>query len=740
MSLPQHLIDRARALVRASEVALGEGVARHRKTPQAAALEARGYEPWAMKLGARTFKHPFSPFHHRFWSWYWQARMKLLAGERLSLEEMTALLIWGRGLGKSSHVEWACIAEGALAEGVANEPGFVGYVCADSDLAKAHVQSIRNRLDSPEIAYHYPGLANPHFDKRGVQTAWRQDKLVTQSGWGIIPVGLREGVRGGRLDEVRFSMFVFDDIDSRRFGADVVRKNLEVIAYEILPAGTPRTLKLFPQNLVSDYGVLSQILSRETDVMSRRIVIGTEGGDPQPAFDEVELIADEDRPGAYRIRSATPVWEGFDLQAAEVFLSDSGRAGFMAEYQHRLDVDRTEFVLPHFRDEVHVITRSEFKARYGFDTIPAKWGSRWFNDWAKTKTAKHANVAGRVSVSSQNSAVPGVVFLSDCMSFEAGTGADEVAVSILKALSPAGAPVGSQYRPWETIFRDSFARTNVGDYTESLTARLEAERNSRAHIIPPLVQEVLKRAKYPAFRGSHEENNNALQVYRRVYGLPFKATNSGTEGGLEILNDVMRADRTHPHSFKPDERGEDGLYKLGFTRFYILVEDADAAPPPTNINPKGLHGSRLARYQLRRWRYLPAADTVTGEVERGPEKRNDDFGNGLQFCTHDGLPPAAPLEQWELDEEALHPSLRWEVVSQITDPDRKSQALTSRDMHLRGMRANREDGYDPRRPFGLGGYGSDGEPFYLGGRPSDAWQTYDEWFEPEGDDRFYFDG
>jgi hypothetical protein len=695
---------------------------RREKTPQAARLEAKGYEPWAMKLGARTFKHPFAPFHHRFWRWYWPARMKLLAGERLTLEEMTALLIWGRGLGKSSQVEWACIAEGALSEGVTDEPGFVGYVCADSDLAKAHVQSIRNRLDSPEIAYHYPGLANPHFDKRGFQTAWRQDKLQTASGWGIIPIGLHGGVRGGRLEEIRFSMFVFDDVDSRRYGADVVRKNLDIIAHEILPAGTPKTLKLFPQNLVSDYGVLSQILSRESDVMSHRTVIGTEDGEPQPAFEDVELVPDEARPGAYRIRSATPVWEGFDLQAAEVFLSDSGRAGFMAEYQHRLDVDRTESVLPHFRDEVHVITRSEFTVRYGFDTIPPRWGSRWFNDWAQTKSAKHANVAGRVSVSSQNSALPGVVVLSDCMSFEAGAGADEVAVSILKALSPAGAPVGSEYRPWGTIFRESFTRQNVGDYLESLTARLEAERDSRAHIIPPLVQEVLKRAKYPSFRGSHEQANNALAVYRRVYGLPFKATNPGKDGGLEILNDVMRVDRTRPHSFKPDEIGEDKLFRLGYTRFYILVEDAEAAAPPANVNPKGLHGSQLARYQLRRWRHLPVADTVTGEVERGPEKRNDDFGNGLQFCTHDGLPPAAALEQWEIDEEALHPSLRWDVVNQLPPGESRNMALTSRDLHLQGMRRNREEGFSAARPFGRGRFGSG----------DDGIREYDEWLDPAG--------
>ena len=59
------------------------------------------------------------------------------------------------------------------------------------------------------------------------------------------------------------------------------RAPLEIIAYEILPAGTPQTLKLFPQNLVRDDGVLAQILNRETDVLSRRTVVGSDDGEPR---------------------------------------------------------------------------------------------------------------------------------------------------------------------------------------------------------------------------------------------------------------------------------------------------------------------------------------------------------------------------------------------------------------------------------------------------------------------------
>jgi hypothetical protein len=106
---------------------------------------------------------------------------------------------------------------------------------------------------------------------------------------------------------------------------------------------------------------------------------------------------------------------------------------------------------------------------------------------------------------------------------------------------------------------------------------------------------------------------------------------------------MMRVDRTAPHSFIPDERGDDGLYRLGFSRFFLLVDDADAAPPIRIANPRDLHDSALARYQLKRWRHLEVRDSATGEVERGPEKRNDDFGNGLMMCVWDGLPVAAPL-------------------------------------------------------------------------------------------------
>lgn len=667
MSVPRHLIDKARTLLRASDVASGAVSVRRKKTPQARALEALGYEPWAMKLGPRTFKKPFSAFHHRFWQWYWPAREKLLRVETLTADELAALLVWGRGLGKSSHVEWACIAEGALAEGLTDEPGLVGYVCADSDLAKGHLESIRGRLESSSVAHYYPGLANPRV-ARGVQTAWRQDRLVTASGWGILPLGLKEGVRGSRLDDMRFSLFVFDDIDNRRYSPEVIRKNLDIISHEILPAGTSQTLKLFPQNLVRDDGVLAQILSRESDVLSRRTVIGTEDGEPQPSFDEVEFVPDGERQGAYTIKSAIPVWEGLDLNAAEVFLADSGRAAFLAEYQHILDADRSEFVLPNWRDEVHVITRSEFAARYGTRELPNRWGIHILHDFARTNSKYHACVAGFLSVAAQNSALPGLTFLHEPMTFPAATEADDIALRILRTLSPTVIIDGRTYT-WDELQMMSLSRAGLERFFSNPTALIAARRDVLAGVFPRAAAVATKQRRVLSLRMSHEAKA-ACDVYRMVYGLPFRQTNPGADGGLEYLNTLTHVDRTRPHQFKPDELDKDGLYKLGATLFFLLVEDNKAQAPPKGASAASLQDSDRARHQLRRWRNIPEKVSETGAVERGPMKADDDFGNMLMMRYWDGIPPAAPLD-YEEKLQAHSPKLR-----ELTEKIRAKQPLT----------------------------------------------------------------
>ncbi len=250
--------------------------ARPRKTEAARRLEAEGAERWLRTLGGRTFTGTFSGFHRELWAWYWKITMKRLAGLPLHEEELVFLAIWFRSGGKSSHVEWACIAEGAcLGE------GYVMYVCDTESQAKGHLAAIRNRLESSEIAASYPGLARPAVGKHGAQVGWRQDYLATASGWGIIPVGLEQGVRGGRQNDLRFTMIVLDDIDDIKDSPAAVEKKLDIISRSILPAGQADTIILFAQNLIHEDSVLNQILTRRSDVLSERVASG-----PVPAFEQ----------------------------------------------------------------------------------------------------------------------------------------------------------------------------------------------------------------------------------------------------------------------------------------------------------------------------------------------------------------------------------------------------------------------------------------------------------------------
>lgn len=160
-----------------------------------------GWERFLKTVGPSTFTHPFAYFHQDFWNWYWKLTKMRKNGESLSKETLTFLAAWARGLGKSSLVEWACIVEGAM-----GLPGYVLYVSATQTSANNHVAEIRKRLESSAIAKHFPGLANPKIGKFGNRYGWREDLMVTESGWAIRPVGLDVATRGFKEGELRPSL------------------------------------------------------------------------------------------------------------------------------------------------------------------------------------------------------------------------------------------------------------------------------------------------------------------------------------------------------------------------------------------------------------------------------------------------------------------------------------------------------------------------------------------------------
>jgi hypothetical protein len=611
------------------------------KTTQAVELESRGFEVWLKTLGARTFTGSFSYFHREKWAWYWRITMKRLRGEPLADDELAFLAIWFRGGGKSSHVEWACIAEGAVLG-----EGYVLYACETEGQALDHVAAIRDRLESSEIAYYYPGLASPEVGLHGNQIGWSKDYLATASGWGIIPVGLEQGIRGGRKKDLRFTMIVLDDVDSEKDSPAQVEKKIKVISRSILPAGQADTITLFAQNLIDEDSVLNQIYTRRTDVLSERIVSG-----PVKAFEDLELEVDETN-HVWRIKSCAPTWPDIDMAAARRFLAKSGRSAFLAEYQHDFTDDRTEKVLPNWDDDVHVITEEEFEAIYGAKEPPDRWYKYGGNDWSKTKSAYHANVSASLTVAGQFDPLPGFIFMFNALSYEAGTLADDVGLAMLKTISPT-VTVEGVVREWEELVQAQFEREGLSRYVPSPTERLRLERETLAKVIPQYVRPLLEKKRYKRFRGSHEQANDALRIYNDCFGLPFQPANPGEGGGIEWINHYQKVDYERPHPFKPGQ--------MGYARFFLVVKKEQAAYPSA-VTPDRLHGSDLARYQFKHWRNRPIKVSESGAIEYGPMKMNDDYGNLLMMQFFDGAPQAAPMTEGERITALTPPESRFESL------------------------------------------------------------------------------
>lgn len=618
------------------------------KSPLAKHLESQGWQVWLKTLFPRTFTKPFADFHVEFWEWYWPITLKRARGERLTLEELICLYILGRGSGKSSNVEAACIAEGALIGS-----GYVLYIAATEDQARDHLIAIKSLLESSEVAKYYPGLSNPELGKHGFRRGWSQEFLATQSGWGMIPAGLEEGIRGGRKDWMRFTMIACDDIDDFNDSPAASAKKLNQLSRSVVPAGTEDTVILFPQNIIHENSVMNQICTRRTDVFSTRKVIG-----PYPSFKTVELELTERDDGArvWDISSCDSNWDALDLLSARKFLSKSGRLAFMAEYQHDFEAAREGRVLRNYNDSLMVIDEDDFNRVFQGISIDS-FNKYTGHDFARTKSQYHAPVSGTIAVSGQNTPLPGKLFLFNMLTFEGGTQADDMGKEMLKAIC-----LGPNSKTtWDDLILSALSRAGLERHITDATRLLEARRDVIAGVIIPLVAPVLKAQNYARFAGSHDQNNDALELYRRVFGLPFQPVNPGESGGLEWADHYMQVDKTTKHPFFADELQADGKWKLGCPGFFVLVPRGKKRYPLTS-SPETLEHSDFWRFCFNNWRMRPAKLTEGGVIEHGPMKMWDDPGQCLQMILFGNRISAVPLTKPEQIREVTPPQYRPETL------------------------------------------------------------------------------
>jgi predicted phage terminase large subunit-like protein len=255
---------------------------------------------------------PMAPRHQRLWKWFDSLGGSVLGRPRVE--------VWPRGGAKSATAELACAF---LATRLTRR--FVLYVCETQAQADLHVQTIGAHLERLGVVRA--------VSKYGVSRGWRKSELRTRDGFHVIGYGLDAASRGIKVGQFRPDVIIFDDIDSPRDSAAVLRNKLEGITTSILPAGSRECAVLFIQNLVHEDSVVAQLVDRRAQFLFNREV-----PTPDPAVLGLvtDIVQNDQGANVYAIKSGIATWEGQPLSACERQINDWGLRAFLREAQHEV--------------------------------------------------------------------------------------------------------------------------------------------------------------------------------------------------------------------------------------------------------------------------------------------------------------------------------------------------------------------------------------------------------------------
>jgi len=574
-------------------------------------LEFQGWERWLKTLGAQTFTRDFAPIQKRFWDWNWRALLKIRKNIPLDPKETVGFLPWSRETGKSSTVEWACIAEGALLRG-----GYVIFYSGKQSQAEEHVTSIRDRIESEHVSDLYPWLGKPKLGAHGNKFGWGKEFLMTSGGWAIRPVGADVAIRGGKTLNLRPTLIVVDDLDELGESPVVVEHKEQILTRSILPMGNDKTRVLVPQNPIHPNSVVNRMLTGVSMALSPliRTVFGELNDDgsmsprPVPAMRNFASEVRQGEDGPYSvITQGESNWPGIDTEGWNRTLNRVGPPAFMSEYQHDMTVSQEERVLPEYDDrnlKIHVITWSQYEAKYGMRRIPSDWPCSAGLDIGYT--GSHKSAWSFISKVPQAYELAGAIFRYRGRTFT-GTGIDEQAVSVRSELWP--------------------------------------QENVEIHLM------------------SHEKLGER-NVLNQKHGWHFQPCDSAKTAGIAQWRHFLKPDRTQPHPFHRDEKALDGLWKLGRPAWFDIVDDRQFHAP---IDDLGMKRHRDGAFN---WRQVPIKLTDKGLTIEQPAKVDDDevdstrqlltrFGNPDKPMTQaqrvQSLIPTA-FRQAELAKTDMHPN------------------------------------------------------------------------------------
>jgi hypothetical protein len=607
----------------------------------AAKLEREGWRKWYAEIFGQSFVDSLDSaetddrHHSEAIEWHWESRRALLQGNRPPNDWFAYFPTWSRGHLKSTIAEAMVVTDAGLSS-LYSQPGFCLYLRREKDKLQESISNIESLLSGEQVRALFPLLSQVgRNEETNQRRQWTATFLHTKANYVIRGGTISSAQAGSRIVKTRPTFIVPDDVEGREDSVVISENNFKALTTEILPMRQANTLTFWAQNLISRYTARYRIEKGQVRVLTNR-----KPTQPVPAV----------RDPVYEVRtvngavkdcyvSGRSTWKGWDAKRIQDEIDTMGLPAFKKECQHEVDQDTEGLVLQNWNDSAHVISYSQFAAVYGTRDLPFSWYKYVFNDWARTNTKYHANVAGVLTVSAQNTRLPGCVFLFHPMTFPPGSAPEDVAERILTTITPK-VRVKERWWDWRELIVSTLRKTNLEHLIGDITKLVKERRSILADVIPKLVKPILRAQHYRAFRGSHDQNTvgrkgqdvGALEVMRTVFGLPFEATNPGGDGGVDRLNMLQKVDYTLDHPFKPGEKGFSNYYLVtddDRSQKPIIIDGVEVYPPVAYsdvLSPEDLKDGQRARYQFRNCRYRDPKLTETGESGGGDIlKADDDF-------------------------------------------------------------------------------------------------------------------
>jgi hypothetical protein len=607
-------------------------------------LEARGWQVWYPTVFGEDFYSNLATHHKELLEWHWWTVIQLRAGlPRVDPDTYPA--IWSRGHRKSNIARRIVVADACLLT-----PGYCLYTSSTKEKVRGHAVSIEGLLHEPGVREYYPLVGQVKRSKEtNASRGWTADFLNSEANYIFHFIGIKQGVAGANVDDVRPSLIVLDDVDDREDSVVESENRLHVITRSVLPTKQLNTRFIIAQNYISRHGAVYRIHSGKEILLTKRV-----NTKPIPACHNLvtEVATRPNGVVGHNVVSCEPTWPFFDRDAIQNDIDTYGLPSFMAECMHDVEGDKSGQVLPTYDADTHLVDWEEFNAYYrlpaGNRTCPRHWQRYVLHDWGASEG--HAAVVLVLAVAAQNSSLAGTVFLERCLSFPASTLAGTVARAVLEWVLQDSQNDPSSYIELALLDRAT------GDPGDALAVATRTK----------VVDALSRLDQYVMWHMGHD-HKAVRDIYRIVYGLPFQPCNPGRDGGVPQINHYLRPDYNTPHPFRPDTPGH--------CRFYLLAEGWTAGGQRHWAN--GDAGLQIVREQIPEWRWRPPQITASGMLDERPLKLYDDVGNALMMGFKHFSMRATPLTQAE------------ETVARIPEPLRYESLLANSPFE-RGLTAEQE--------------------------------------------------